>query len=180
MSDAPQGPGWWLASDGRFYPPQPVVAVGVNGQITFDGAIVAITRKGAVARMTIGKGEKRIPVTSISAIQLKPAGLVRGFIQFTVPGGNERRSQFGRQSTDAAKDENSVLFMKNQQPVFEALRAAVEQTMYTPQTVVHAAPPGAAAAPGLADQLAKIADLVQAGALTIEQAEAAKAKLLGM
>lgn len=24
MSDAPQGPGWWQASDGRWYPPQPV------------------------------------------------------------------------------------------------------------------------------------------------------------
>jgi hypothetical protein len=23
MSDAPQGPGWWQASDGRWYPPQP-------------------------------------------------------------------------------------------------------------------------------------------------------------
>jgi Domain of unknown function (DUF4190) len=23
MSDAPQGPGWWLASDGKWYPPQP-------------------------------------------------------------------------------------------------------------------------------------------------------------
>ena len=23
MSDAPQGPGWWLASDGKYYPPQP-------------------------------------------------------------------------------------------------------------------------------------------------------------
>lgn len=22
MSDAPQGPGWWLASDGRWYPPE--------------------------------------------------------------------------------------------------------------------------------------------------------------
>ncbi len=23
MSDAPEGPGWWLASDGKYYPPQP-------------------------------------------------------------------------------------------------------------------------------------------------------------
>lgn len=23
MSDTPQGPGWWLASDGKYYPPQP-------------------------------------------------------------------------------------------------------------------------------------------------------------
>ena len=38
--------------------------------------------------MTIGKGEKRIPISSIKAVQWKPAGpLVNGFIQFTVPGG---------------------------------------------------------------------------------------------
>lgn len=26
MSDAPQGPGWWQASDGKWYPPQPAAA----------------------------------------------------------------------------------------------------------------------------------------------------------
>ena len=26
MSDTSQGPGWWQASDGKWYPPQPVVA----------------------------------------------------------------------------------------------------------------------------------------------------------
>jgi len=27
MSDVPQGPGWWLASDGKYYPPQPAQPV---------------------------------------------------------------------------------------------------------------------------------------------------------
>jgi hypothetical protein len=26
MSDASQGPGWWIASDGKWYPPQPIAA----------------------------------------------------------------------------------------------------------------------------------------------------------
>jgi len=82
-----------------------------------------------MARMTVGKGEKRIPVRAIAAIQLKPAGMVRGFIQFTVPGGNEGRSRFGSQSVDAAKDENSVLFTFSQQPAFEQLRSAIEQAI---------------------------------------------------
>lgn len=30
MSDTPQGPGWWRASDGKFYPPQPAPAAGFN------------------------------------------------------------------------------------------------------------------------------------------------------
>jgi hypothetical protein len=78
---------------------------GVNGTITFDGAFVSIVRSGFLARATIGKGEKRIPVGHISSVQFKPAGLVRGFIQFSLAGGVERRSQFGRQSTGSTWNE---------------------------------------------------------------------------
>ena len=74
-----------------------ITAVGVNGQVSFDGQWVTITRNGFLARTTVGKGVKKIPIGAISAVQWKPPGpLVNGFIQFTVPGGNERRSQFGR------------------------------------------------------------------------------------
>ena len=77
--------------------------------------------------MTVGKGEKRIPIRSLAGIEWKPAGpLVRGYIQFTIPGGNERRSRMGSRSVDAAKDENSVLFTPGQQTQFEALRSAIE------------------------------------------------------
>ena len=61
------------------------------------------------------------------SVQFKPAGpVVNGFIQFSLGGGNERRSAFGQQSAEAGKDENSVVFRKKQQPGFEELRAAVE------------------------------------------------------
>ena len=156
MSDQSEGPGWWQASDGKWYspethpdyrppppppsnappPPQPATPAppaevielkGVNGTIIFDGNMVIIRRSGAMARMTVGKGEKRIPVRSVTAVQFKPAGMaVRGYIQFTIPGGNERRSAPGRQTTDAAKDENSVLFAKGDQAAFENLRDAIE------------------------------------------------------
>jgi len=142
MSDQAHGPDWWIASDGKWYPPQPTLpppppppptapaqpleVKGVNGTVVFDGSMVVIRRSGAMARLTLGKGEKRIPLRSIAAVQFKPAGMVRGFIQFTIPGGNERRSKFGSQTTDAAKDENSVLFNTGQQSAFEALRDAIE------------------------------------------------------
>ncbi len=35
MSEQPQGPGWWLASDGRYYPPQ---AAGTPAQPWDGGA----------------------------------------------------------------------------------------------------------------------------------------------
>lgn len=147
--------------------------VGVNGQIEFDGSWLTINRKGGLARMTIGKGSKRIPVATITAVQVKPAGHgVRGFIQFTFAGGNERRSRFGSQSVDAAKDENSVLFTKRQQPEFEALRTAIEDAIQASHQ------PGGAVPVSAAEEIAKLAALRDSGAITEEEFSAHKAKLL--
>lgn len=149
---------------------------GHGGQITFDGQYVTITRKGFLARATIGKGEKRLHISQISAVQWKPAGFaVNGFIQFTVPGGIERRSKRGSQTTQAAKDENSVVFTKAQQSSFEKLRAALDQAI----AAHHTGGGQPQAAPSVADELAKLHGLVQAGVLTQADFDAAKARLLG-
>jgi hypothetical protein len=156
---------------------QPLHVAGVTGQVIFDGSFVTIARRGFRARAIVGKGEKRIPIRSITAVQWKPAGaMVRGFIQFTVPGGNERRSGFGHQTADAAGDENSVIFTKSQMPAFERLRTTVEQAInavHTPQSVTQAQP-----APMV--DLAKLAELHAAGVLTDAEFTAAKAKALGI
>ena len=74
----------------------PFMAKGHNGTVTFDGDFVTIERTGFLARTSVGKGTKRIPVSSITAVQWKPAGgMVNGFISFTVGGGNEAHSRFG-------------------------------------------------------------------------------------
>jgi hypothetical protein len=153
-------------------------AVGVNGQIQFDGTTITILRRGFVARTTIGKGEKAIPVRSVTAVQWKPAGMgVRGFIQLTVPGGNERRSQLGRQTTDAARDENSVLFSKTQQPSFEVVRQAVQQAITQHLSGPGVPPPVPTLS--VAAELAQLAELRDAGVLTEDEFAAQKAKLLG-
>lgn len=145
--------------------------------VTFDGHFVSIHRKGFLARATVGKGEKRLPITSIAAVQLKPAGpMVNGFIQFSVPGGNEAKSKFGSQTMDAVKDENSVVFTRKQQAGFEALRDDIEgamRSLHAPRSA-----PVAAASVDLADQLGKLAALRDAGVLTEEEFAAQKAKLL--
>lgn len=105
-------------------------ARGHTGTVGFDGSMLTISRSGALGRLSVGKGEKRIPVRSITAVQWKPAGpLVNGYIQFSMGGGNEVRAQFGRQTKGAARDENSVVFTRKQQADFEPLRAAVEQAI---------------------------------------------------
>jgi hypothetical protein len=153
-----------------------VEARGHNGTIVFNTDFVTIKRTGFIARGTIGKGEKRIPVASITAIQWKPAGaMVNGFIQFTVGGGNEARSQFGRQTTSAAKDENSVVFMKKQMPAFQALREQIEGVISQRGRPASVA---AAVASGPLDQLKQLSELRDAGIVTEEEFAAKKVSIL--
>ncbi|MFG3056706.1 DUF4429 domain-containing protein [Kitasatospora sp. NPDC048239] len=162
-----------------------IEAKGHNGQVSFDGEYVTITRKGFLARASVGKGEKRIHVSQIVAVQWKPPGvLVNGFIQFTLAGGLERRSGFGAQTASAVKDENSVVVMKNQAPAFEELRVAVEDAVASLHRFAPPAVPAAPAATGtaggsLADELAKLQWLADSGTLTPDELAAAKARLLG-
>jgi len=153
---------------------------GHNGQITFDGQYITITRRGFLARATIGKGEKRIHISHISSVQWKPAGpFVNGFIQFSAAGGNERRSQFGHQTSTAVKDENSVVFMRGQQAAFEELRTAVEAAV-----AAHHQP----AVPGsvgevehlrsVAERLAALAELHDKGLITDDDFNQQKNRIL--
>lgn len=134
-------------------------------------------RKGFNARIQVGKGEKRLPISTIAGVQWKPAGaIMEGFIQFSVPGGTERRSSLGSASKSARQDENSVTFTKSQQADFEAVRALIESTIArrgSGQTIVQQAAPL-----DLADQLTKLAALREQGILTDEEFNAQKAKLL--
>jgi hypothetical protein len=159
MSDIPDGQ------------PQPLEAKGRGALLIFDGRTVTITRKGVLGRMVVGKGTKTIPRDAISAVQLKPAGwAINGFISFTLAGAIEDRRGFGAQTWDAAKDENSVVFTKQQQPAFEAIREAIETAKTAPTTSGQPV--------SVADELAKLARLRDAGALSDAEFEAQKARLL--
>ena len=150
---------------------EPISAKGHNGTVTFDGQFVTIERTGFLARASIGKGTKRIPVMSITAVQWKPPGFaVNGFIQFTVPGGSEGRSRSGKQTRNAREDENSVIVTKGQADDFLALRAAIEAAI--------AGGGKPASGPSIGEQIAHFAELHAAGALSDEEFATAKAKLL--
>ncbi len=153
---------------------------GHTGAIQLNDDFVTIIRKGFLARASVGKGEKRIPISQITAIQLNPSGpLVNGFIQFSVGGGNESRSRFGHQTIDAGRDENSVVFHHMQRKQFEKLRAAVEKAIADRHRPVA---PLAAVAPasvvGIPEQIAQLAQLRDSGALTHEEYETKKTELL--
>lgn len=154
-----------------------ITAKGINGEVDFDGQFVTIRRKGGLARMSMGKGEKRIPLASITAVQWKEPGvLVNGFIQFTLAGGIEQRSRFGQQTQDAAHDENSIVVTKKQAPDFLALRTAIESGI---ATQLHAPVAAPVAATGAAE-VSRLAELHAQGILTDEEFAAAKARALGL
>jgi len=149
-------------------------AKGTNGQISVDEDFVTLHRKGFAARVSVGKGDKRLPISTIAGVQWKPAGaIVEGFLQFSVPGGNERRSALGSQTSTARQDENSVTFRKAQQGEFEAVRAFIESAIARRNR-----PIPTAAAPDLADQLGRLAALRDQGVLTEDEFAVQKARLL--
>lgn len=153
---------------------------GVNGTVSFDGSFITIDRKGAMARTTVGKGDKRIPIGSVTAVQWKPPGVTtRGYIQFTLGGGNEKRSQFGRATIDAAKDENSVLVAKSHKKEFEELRDAIEAAIAAlHQTPAPPPPTPSVASPSRVEQLRELAELRDSGVLTEDEFAAEKARVL--
>ena len=67
---------------------------GVNGQLELYADKIIIKRKGVLSKLTQGftKGDKTIYIKQISGIDFKLGGnVVNGFIQFTLPGGNEKK-----------------------------------------------------------------------------------------
>ncbi|WP_425434328.1 DUF4429 domain-containing protein [Nonomuraea wenchangensis] len=139
----------------------------------FDGQFVTIGH-GGLARFAVGNADKRIHISQVASVQIKPAGLINnGFIQFGIPGGVERRGQFGRQTVDAVNDENSVVFRRGQQPQFEALARAIEHE------IARLHMPRPAQQSSVADQIVQLWQLVQAGAITREEFEQQKAQILG-
>jgi hypothetical protein len=153
-----------------------LIAKGQNGQLHFDGQYVTIRREGFLARTTIGRGEKRLHVSQITGIQWKSAtAFVRGFIQFTIPGGVERRSRGGNQIRDAFNDENSLVFTKAALSDFARVRDAIDAAIARQ----HA--PAAAPAPtvSVANELAKLATLLERGHITAAEFDAQKRRLLG-
>lgn len=146
---------------------------GYTGQVVFDGKTVTISRKGAMAKLSFGfAGEKRIPVSNIISVQYKEASaMLNGYIQFATAAGESVGSLAA-----ATQDENSVVFTKSQNSAFAQLREQVESAM----SARHSAPTTVVTTTtSVAEQLEKMAGLLEKGILTQEEFDKEKSKLLG-
>jgi len=154
-------------------------AKGVTGMVEVDEHFVVIRRKGVGAKLMYGwtRGEKRIPIDSITAVQFKKPGLSRGYIQFSLAGGIEST----RGILAATKDENSVLFSSSHSDEFEAIRRYIESYIGARQAMTRRThPPAEVPAPALdiVGQLRQLAALREEGILTEEEFTVQKARLL--
>ena len=110
------------------------------------------------------KGDKRIPFSSITAIQFKePGNWIAGYIQFSIKGGVEWQGPVNQ-------DENAIQFDSKDAADFRALRDYAQSRMALGE--------GSPSTVSVADELAKLANLRDQGVLSEEEFAAQKVKLL--
>ena len=134
---------------------------------------VAITPKGIAGFLNKSiTGTKEIPFLSIVAVQFKEASVFwNGYIQFTIPGGNEiRRGIFA-----ATEDENTFMFSGAEN---NALVIEIKEYIELATREARAAQVTASSS-SLSDEIQKLAKLKEQGLLSEEEFQAAKKKVIG-
>jgi hypothetical protein len=160
---------------------------GKNGQIALYDDKLVIKRAGVLSLATQGlKGTKEIPLSQITAIQLKQCSKwAGGYLQLSIHGSTE--SKGGLMS--AIQDENSVLFgTSDPRAIFEAtiIENINAEWIKLKEEILRRAeiarkPLGAAqTAPSSLDEIEKLASLRQRGIITEDEFQAKKKQLLGM
>jgi hypothetical protein len=141
--------------------------------ITVDEFGVSIQQKGLMNAMAVGiTGTKQIPFTSMTAVQFKPAGMLSGYLQFSVLGGNEARGGVFQ----AAGDENTIMFTKKEQDKAERIKELAEGKIRGAQ-VSKATP--TQHLKSAAEQIREFKELLDMGAITKEEFDQKKTQLLG-
>lgn len=145
---------------------------GVQDLIEVFDSKVTITPKGILGFMNKGlKGTKTIPFSSIQAIQFREAGMVvSGFIQFTIPGGNESKGGV----FSAAQDENTFMFAHTKN---NAVAKTIKEFIETSVAKLRA-PALVVEVKSIPEEIKKLADLKAAGILTEDEFLAAKSRIL--
>ncbi|HEY5296461.1 MAG TPA: SHOCT domain-containing protein [Verrucomicrobiae bacterium] len=116
-------------------------------------------------------GDRTILISSITAMQLKPAGLLTpGYILFSYAGSKP----FMGGVWEATQDPDTFLFGREQDDQVADFKAKVEKLMQN----LNQATPVSNFPPALTDEIRKLAELKQQGILSQEEFDAGKRKLL--
>lgn len=141
-----------------------------GGSIDLLSDRIVIKRKGLNALILQGvKGDKEILITQISAIQFKrPSAWTSGYIQFSFLGGQESKAGIFA----ATQDENTVMFRRDSEQDFVALKDKITEMMVALRT-------GSKSSSNL-DELSKLGELKTKGIITEEEFQIKKKQLLGL
>lgn len=145
-----------------------LTAVGKNGEVSFDGATVSLTRHSTFGKVT---STRTYPIHSLTSVEFKePSTFQYGVFSLIVSGGNSLRGHIGKIGVGAKMDENAVILEKKHATAFRELFNVMNQAVLDaqrPQPVASAS-----------DEITHLAQLHAQGALTDEEFSAAKARLL--
>ena len=190
-------------------------ATGSTGKVVVDDVFVTISHDGSTGfnklnmRLVQGyKGDKKIPIALISAVQFKGVGGYgkgatekinktrigrnlnersgnafgsTGYIEFVIAGSSENKGRALMGGLNAmAKNENAVMFSTDQEEAFNKIREHIENIIRERYTTQTAQPATSVAAPDLAMQINSLKQLLDSGVLTDEEFQKAKAKILGI
>ena len=144
-----------------------------NGKyhVVIENGYLRWKSKGAFNYLVKGsKGEKSIPIKSITAIQIKEPRLTTGYIQFAYSGSSESKGGV----FDAVTDENTINFSsKKELQQAKKLKALIE-------SLQNESSQPATSNTSDADELIKFKELLDAGVITEEEFEAKKKQILGV
>ena len=157
--------------------PNPYIPIyrmdGVGAELVVYADKVEIVTAGITGFVLKGlKGTKTIPYQSITAIQFKESGTWSGagYLQFTIPGGNESRNGL----FDATVDENTFMF-HGQNEYAHKIKNYIESQI---RLLRNPPPQQTSSTPSFSAELERLDALRQQGVLSDEEFQQAKARLL--
>ena len=135
------------------------------------GDTVTITKRGWANALASGmNGARTIQISSITAVQMKPAGMMMGYILFSYAGSKP----FMGGMWEATQDPDTFLFGRDLNEEVAEFKAMVEKKMRESKQTA----PANNSSGTLTDELRKLAEFKQQGILSQEEFEAAKKQLL--
>ena len=135
---------------------------------------VVITQEGLRGVIMRGlSGEKTIYYSDISSVQFRKCGLNPGFLEFTFPGSNDRPGGANAGSENENRFEFSAVHIGKMNKQMERVNQFVQERVRQ----AHVKTPAPTGNSG-ADELLKLKSLLDAGALSKEEFELEKKKVL--
>lgn len=147
---------------------------GGNGQLYVYEDKIEIARKGLSGLFWQGiKGSKTIPISQIKSIEIKPARLTMGYIQFGIGGGIENRGTL----KDAHSDENTITFSSSKDnAIAQNIKSYIEKQIVEQRKLSSSI----ILQTSNADEIKKYKELLDQNIITQEEFDAKKKQLLGL